>query len=318
MRDSQDPPRRWTPSGPLSRSILAEMRKRFRRGRQEEEEEEEEEEKEVVVEVVEEEEEGEEEEEANDEETEKERRRDRRGLTSRRDSTLQLPAVTTPTPRLIHPRPFSFYIGKEDEDSTERNGEKERERERERDRKIERKRERVGEETQFETSEFEYGRPQAETMGTSMDHTGCEQMSSANSLKFYSLDSLGISTINPYMFECSFYDPRGNVRGSVIDKGTSNSVLVDRKERTRYPDEEEEVEDEEEIGGGRRRTFCEIDTERRSYRAGPTRVTYYRVGTKSNTICAFFDLDRMLTISESASVVLQRSPRDFASSLTPA
>lgn len=51
-----------------------------------------------------------------------------------------------------------------------------REKQRERDRKIERKRERVGEETQFETSEFEYGRPQAETMGTSMDHTGCEQM----------------------------------------------------------------------------------------------------------------------------------------------
>ncbi|KAF7388086.1 hypothetical protein HZH66_010853 [Vespula vulgaris] len=138
-----------------------------------------------------------------------------------------------------------------------------REKQRERDRKIERKRERVGEETQFETSEFEYGRPQAETMGTSMDHTGCEQMVEQAG----DMHSLGISTINPYMFECSFYDPRGNVRGSVIDKGTSNSVLVDRKERTRYPDEEEEVEDEEEIG---------------------------------------------------ASVVLQRSPRDFASSLTPA
>ncbi|KAF7390163.1 hypothetical protein HZH68_012020 [Vespula germanica] len=157
MRDSQDPPHRWTPSGPLSRSILAEMRKRFRRSRRPSSDlvEEEEEEKEVVVEVEEEEEEeeeGEEEEEANDEETEKERRRDQRGLTS----------VCGPTSH-----------------------------------------------------------------------------------------SLGISTINPYMFECSFYDPRGNVRGSVIDKGTSNSVLVDRKERTRYPDEEEEVEDEEEIGGGK-------------------------------------------------------------------
>ena len=29
---------------------------------------------------------------------------------------------------------------------------------------------------QFETSEFEYGRPGSETMGTSTDHTGCEQM----------------------------------------------------------------------------------------------------------------------------------------------
>ncbi|KAL2718913.1 hypothetical protein V1478_011332, partial [Vespula squamosa] len=171
----------------------------------------------------------------------------------------------------------------EEEEANDEETEKERRRESERDLTS---RKRVGEETQFETSEFEYGRPQAETMGTSMDHTGCEQMSSANSLKFYSLDSLGISTINPYMFECSFYDPRGNVRGSVIDKGTSNSVLVDRKERTRYPDEEEKEEEDDEIGGGRRRTFCEIDTERRSYRAGPTRVTYYRVGTKSNTICA--------------------------------
>jgi len=35
---------------------------------------------------------------------------------------------------------------------------------------------RVGGGTQFETSEFEYGRPGPETMGTSTDHTGCEQM----------------------------------------------------------------------------------------------------------------------------------------------
>lgn len=34
----------------------------------------------------------------------------------------------------------------------------------------------VGGGTQFETSEFEYGRPGPETMGTSTDHTGCEQM----------------------------------------------------------------------------------------------------------------------------------------------
>ena len=34
----------------------------------------------------------------------------------------------------------------------------------------------VGGGTQFETSEFEYSRPGSETMGTSMDHTGCEQM----------------------------------------------------------------------------------------------------------------------------------------------
>lgn len=35
---------------------------------------------------------------------------------------------------------------------------------------------RVGGGTQFETSEFEYSRPGPETMGTSSDHTGCEQM----------------------------------------------------------------------------------------------------------------------------------------------
>lgn len=37
------------------------------------------------------------------------------------------------------------------------------------------------------------------------------------------------------------------------------------------------------------RTFCEIDTGRRWYRADPTRVTYYRAaGTKSNLFCCYF------------------------------
>lgn len=50
---------------------------------------------------------------------------------------------------------------------------------------------------------------------------------------------------------------------------------------------------DENLGGYERarkgRTFCEIDTERRWYRADPTRVTYYRAaGTKSNLFCCYF------------------------------
>jgi len=60
---------------------------------------------------------------------------------------------------------------------------------------------------------------------------------------------------------------------------------------------------DENLGGYERarkgRTFCEIDTERRWYRADPTRVTYYRAaGTKSNLFCCYFQAAKLLVREE--------------------
>lgn len=60
--------------------------------------------------------------------------------------------------------------------------------------------------------------------------------------------------------------------------------FLDRKERTRIS---KGTRERQRTRKGR--SFCEIDTGRRWYRANPTRVTYYRAArTKSNLFCCYF------------------------------